>query len=129
MHIEHIALWTNDIERMRSFYETCFGAFAGNMYSNESTGFQSYFLTFPSGARLEIMRSPVTENPEGEPRPATAGYAHIAFSLGSEERVDTLTQRLSDAGHLVIDGPRSTGDGYYESVVLDPDGNRVEITV
>jgi lactoylglutathione lyase len=128
MHIEHIALWTDDLERLRFFYETWFEATAGNRYTNESTGFTSYFLTFPSGARLEIMRS-TAEGGLSRQKPAGTGYAHIAFSTGSEEAVNTLTQRLQEAGHTILDGPRRTGDGYYESLVLDPDGNRVEITV
>jgi lactoylglutathione lyase len=128
MHIEHIALWTRDIERLRSFYETWFGAAAGDRYVNESTGFRSYFLTFPSGSRLEIMSLKTMDDHTAGMGPP-AGYAHIAFSTGSEEAVDTLTQRLADGGHTVIDGPRRTGDGYYESVILDPDGNRVEITI
>jgi lactoylglutathione lyase len=129
MHIEHIALWTKEIERLRSFYETWFKATAGSMYISDSSGFQSYFLTFPSGARLEIMSTPRMEDRAAGQEPATAGYAHIAFSTGSEEVVDLLTQQLREAGHVVVDGPRRTGDGYYESVVLDPDGNRVEITI
>ena len=129
MHIEHISFWTNDIERLRSFYETWFGAAAGNIYINESTGFQSYFLTFPSGARIEIMSSTALEDLIDEQKGTVPGYAHIAFSTGSESEVDSLTNRLRDAGFSIIDDPRRTGDGYYESVVLDPDGNRIEITV
>lgn len=129
MHIEHVALWTEDIERLRSFYEKWFEATAGRKYVNETTGFMSYFLTFPTGPRLEIMNlHPAVDRAAGY-EPAPAGYAHIAFSAGSEEAVDLLTQKLRDAGHTILDGPRHTGDGYYESVVLDPDGNRVEITV
>lgn len=129
MHIEHIALWTRDIERLRSFYETWFEATAGGIYINNTTGFTSYFLTFPSGPRLEIMSLPsMREGTAGQDTPA-AGYIHMAFSAGSEEAVDLLTQRLQEEGYTVIDGPRRTGDGYYESVVLDPDGNRVEITI
>jgi len=129
MHIEHIALWTKDIDRLCSFYETWFGAAAGNKYVNETKDFSSCFLTFPSGVRLEIMRSGVAGNHSAMHEPVAAGYAHIAFSVGSEEAVDDLTQRINDAGYVILDGPRWTGDGYYESVVLDPDGNRIEITV
>jgi len=129
MRIEHVALWTRDLTAMRNFYCTWFQAEAGPKYTNEIMGFESYFLTLPHGARLELMRSTdiVEQQPEGS---ATGmGYAHVAFSVGSEFRVDTLTQQLREAGHAILDGPRRTGDGYYESVVLDPDGNRVEITV
>lgn len=129
MHIEHIAIWTNDIDRLRSFYEIWFGANAGNAYVNESTGFQSCFLTLPSGARIEIMGSTAIKDLVDVQREITPGYAHIAFSTGSEAEVDSLTNRLRDAGYSITDGPRRTGDGYYESVVLDPDGNRIEITV
>jgi len=129
MHIEHVALWTNDIEKLRSFYEVWFEAAASDKYVNEARGVESYFLAFPTGARLEIMSSTtLADRVDGQHKPAP-GYAHIAFSTGSEAEVNSLTSRLLDAGHTIVDGPRRTGDGYYESVVLDPDGNRVEITV
>ena len=128
MRIEHVAVWTGDIERLCSFYERWFGAFVGRIYLNESKGFSSCFLTFSSGARLEIMKSEEVRAPGREKPGPLPGYAHIAFSTGSENAVDVLTARIRDGGHTVLDGPRRTGDGYYESVVLDPDGNRVEIT-
>ena len=127
MRIEHAALWVSDLERVRAFYEAYFGATAGPKYTNAAKGFESYFLTFPSGgARLELMRK--ADVPASPPGAEHAGWAHLAFSVGSEELVDALTQRLQAAGLQVVDGPRRTGDGYYESVVLDPEGNRVEIT-
>ena len=132
MRIEHVALWTADLERLRRFYETYFEARAGGKYENPAKRFQSYFLSFPSGARLEIMqRSDVLSGVVAgeEPEQPALGWAHVAFSLGSEQEVDRLTERLARDGFSVVDGPRRTGDGYYESVVLDPDGNRVEITV
>lgn len=129
MHIEHIALWTRDIERLISFYETWFEAAAGRRYVNDSKGFKSCFLSFPGGARLEIMSLSSMEDGTGGQEPVTTGYAHIAFSAGSEEAVDRLTGKLRQAGYTILDGPRRTGDGYYESVVLDPDGNSVEITI
>jgi lactoylglutathione lyase len=126
MRIEHVALWTADLERLRRFYETYLGARASARYVNPAKRFESYFLTFDSGARLEIMhRSDVLA---GAAEPAL-GWAHVAFALGSEQAVDRLTARLAEDGFSIVDGPRRTGDGYYESVVLDPDGNRVEITV
>jgi lactoylglutathione lyase len=128
MRIEHVALWTADLERLRQFYETYFEARAGGKYENPVKRFQSYFLSFPSGARLEIMQRPDVVPGEESEQP-TLGWAHVAFSLGSEQEVDRLTERLARDGFSVVDGPRRTGDGYYESVVLDPDGNRVEITV
>lgn len=129
MRIEHVAIWTKDFQALKDFYCTWFQAEAGPKYANEVKGFESYFLTFPSGARLELMRSAVKVEQSPEPMVASTGYAHIAFSAGSEIRVDALTEQLREAGHTILDGPRRTGDGYYESVVLDPDGNRVEITV
>jgi len=128
MKIEHIAIWTGDIERLKRFYETYFGAKSGERYVNEIKRFQSYFLTFSSGARLEIMQRPDISNRINK----TAeyyGYAHIAISVGSEENVVELTKKLIIEGYKNPEGPRRTGDGYYESVILDPDGNRIEITV
>jgi lactoylglutathione lyase len=129
MRIEHVALWTRDLERLRTFYETYFEARAGAKYVNARTGFESYFLTFEGGARLEIMRLPELA-PAGESgAPERVGYGHLALAVGSEALVDALTARIKADGHTLLSGPRRTGDGYYESVVLDPDGNRVEITV
>jgi lactoylglutathione lyase len=123
VRIEHVAVWTRDLERLRDFYVRWFGARANAKYARP--GFESYFLSFESGARLELMRSDAI--PDGSFEPAT-GLAHLAVAVGSEERVDELTADLRAAGHPVVGGPRRTGDGYYESVVLDPDGNRVEVT-
>jgi len=127
MHIEHIALWTADLERLRTFYESQFGAIAGPRYVNTAKQFESYFLCFESGARLELMQTANLEStPTGHER---CGYAHVAFALGGGERVCEMTARLAAAGCPIVDGPRVTGDGYFESVVLDPDGNRIELTV
>lgn len=127
--IEHAALWTPDLERARRFYERYFDAEAGSRYENEQKQFTSYFLRFASGARLELMHPPTIAQAlvadDAEPQ----GYAHLAFSVGSEQAVDALTERLRRDGYVVASEPRWTGDGYYESVVLDPDGNPVEITV
>jgi lactoylglutathione lyase len=129
MRIEHVAVWTTDLMAMKDFYCHWFQGEAGPKYANEAKRFESFFITFPSGARLELMRSGLSgeEDPVDDVHPT--GYTHIAFSVGSEFKVEVLTQQLREAGHTVIDGPRRTGDGYYESVVLDPDGNQVEITV
>lgn len=127
MYIEHVALWTADLERLKTFYQTYFQATAGPKYLNPQRGFESYFLTFATGARLELMRLPNLL--PGVTNPPQTGYAHLAFAVGSAAAVDTLTARLQADGYQVIDGPRHTGDGYYESVVLDPAGNRVEITI
>jgi len=127
MHIEHIALWTDQLESLVAFYETYFDAAAQPKYINPKTHFESVFLTFESGARIEIMHKPELGARPTEAQPL--GYAHLAFSTGSREGVDRLTQRLAADGHRVIGQPRVTGDGYFESLILDPDGNRIEITV
>jgi lactoylglutathione lyase len=126
MHIEHIAIWTQDIERLKAFYVTYFDGKANDKYANAEKQFESYFLAFASGARLELMQMPTT--PESSNESQAIGYAHLAFSVGSEAGVDTLTGRLWEDGYQVVSRPRRTGDGYYESCVLDPDGNRVEVT-
>lgn len=126
MHIEHIAIWTQDLERLKAFYETHFGAAANDKYINPTKGFASYFLTFEGGARLELM----TKTGLGDAAAFPAiGYTHFALSTGSAAAVNTLTKQLHAAGVPVVDGPRWTGDGYYESVILDPDGNHIEITI
>jgi lactoylglutathione lyase len=126
--IDHVALWSEDIERLAAFYVTYFGARAGERYVNAAKGFTSRFLTFSDGARLELMQtsqlSPVPHLPGAQ----RMGLTHVALSLGSEAEVDALSARLRADGVPLIDGPRRTGDGYYESVVLDPDGNRIELT-
>jgi len=127
--IEHIALWTEDIERLANFYAQYFGATVGAMYANHAKGFESRFLTFETGARLELMKTSTLRPERHQPGGHRMGMTHLALSLGSEHRVDELTAALREAGFAIEDGPRWTGDGYYESVILDPDGNRVELTV
>ncbi len=126
-HIEHIALWTHDLARLRDYYVKYFGARAGEGYRNEAKDFDSCFLEFDGGARLEIMRSGRLALADAAAGAQRRGLTHLAISVGSEAAVDALTKRLAADGHAVLDGPRRTGDGYYESVVLDPDGNRVEV--
>jgi lactoylglutathione lyase len=124
MRIEHVALWTDDLDGLRAFYEGPLGGRAGRRY--ERAGFASYFLEFEGGARLELMQMPGIA-----PRDRSlqdAGWIHVAFTVGSRADVDRFTAELEAAGVPVVDGPRETGDGYYESVVLDPDGNRIELT-
>lgn len=125
--IAHAALWTSELERARRFYERYFDGNAGQRYENEEKAFTSCFLDFESGARLELMYTPDLEEGSDGDSPHR-GYAHLAFSVGSESRVDALTERLREDGYEVTGEPRRTGDGYYESVVRDPDGNPVEIT-
>jgi len=126
--IEHVAIWTPDIERLVHFYMRYFGARAGVKYMNPAKGFESRFLSFDGGMRLELMRSDSLRLPPIERGAERPGLTHLALSVGSEEGVDRLTSQLRRDGHEILDGPRRTGDGYYESVVLDPDGNRLELT-
>ena len=127
MKIEHVALYVQDLEGARDFFVKYFGASANDGYHNPRTDFRSYFLTFDDGARLELMTKPdLTDSGDFLNR---FGYAHIAISVGSREAVDDLTARLKVDGYAVISGPRTTGDGYYESVILDLEGNQIEITV
>ena len=126
--IEHVALWTTDMERSRRFYAMYFGADAGREYVNPSKGFRSVFLSFEGGARIEVMQTSKLSPVVLEPGAQRMGLTHIAISVGSVEGVDEVTRRLKEDGFAILDGPRRTGDGYYESVALDPDGNRVEIT-
>ena len=129
MHIEHVALWTTNLERLKAFYELYFQATAGNKYINPKRQFESYFLTFDSGARLELVQMPTISTLLNHADAQFTGYIHLALSVGSGAQVDALTVQLMDDGYRVVDGPRWTGDGYYESCILDPDGNRIEITI
>jgi lactoylglutathione lyase len=126
--LEHVALWTDDLDRLAAFYARHFEAVPGPRYVNAAKGFESCFLDFGGGARLELMRTTTLAPARHEPGSHHMGLTHVALSLGSQARVDALTARLAAEGVPVLDGPRRTGDGYYESVVLDPDGNRVEVT-
>lgn len=127
MKIDHIAMYVKDLEGAKQFFERYLCAAANNLYHNEKTGFRSYFLTFDDGARLEIMNRTDLENAEKTLQ--RAGYIHIAFSVGSKERVDSLTAQLKQDGYQVISGPRTTGDGYYESCIVAVEGNQIEITI
>lgn len=127
MKIEHIAMYVNDLEKTKNFFEKYFGAGSNAGYHNLKTDFRSYFLTFDDGARLEIMNRPEMNDMEKDI--ARTGYIHIAFSVGSKEKVDELTGTLKAAGYDVISGPRTTGDGYYESCIVTMEGNQIEITV
>jgi len=129
MNIEHIAIWTTNLEATREFHEKYFMAKAGQKYTNPVTKFESYFLHFTSGARLELMHQPGIQPRQEDLGKPTASYAHISFATGSVESVNELTERFRLDGYRVISDPRTTGDGYYESVVVDPDGNFIELTV
>ena len=126
--IDHLAIWTPDLEQSRRFYETYFQAKSGPIYKNPKKKFTSYFLEFESGARLELMHNPAIKNSGSAEQNNQFGYAHLAISVESEESVNKLTKRLQPDGYRVIGEPPRTGDGYFESVVLDPDGNHLEIT-
>lgn len=127
MKIDHIAMYVNDLDKAKDFFVKYFGGRSNGMYRNPKTDFRSYFISFDGGARLEIMNKPQMEN--SEKNPARTGYIHIAFSVGSREKVAELTERVKNDGFEVISGPRTTGDGYYESCILDLEGNQIEITV
>ena len=129
MKIEHVAIWARDIEKLKNFYVRYFGASSNKKYTHEGKIFSSYFLSFDSGARLEIMQMPSIPESANDPHQQFTGYIHIAISVGSVEKVDALSSELVRDSYQVLDGPRKTGDGYYESVVLDPENNRIEITV
>lgn len=127
MNIEHIAMYVNDLEKTKDFFIKYFGAKANEGYHNKTTDFRSYFLTFDSGTRLEIMNKPGMS--DDEKQLARTGYVHMAFSVGSQEAVDRLTAEMQADGYKVVSGPRTTGDGYYESCVIGIEGNQIEITI
>lgn len=124
MHIDHIAIWTNDLDKLKDFYSKFFNCKVSDRYENIKKQFSSYFLSFNDGARIEIMkRSDITNSNEKE----NIGLAHFAIVVGSMAQVDSLTKKLEKSGVKVYSSPRTTGDGYYESVILDPDNNRIEL--
>ena len=127
MRIEHIAMYVNDLEKTREFFMKYFSAISNEGYYNKKTDFRSYFLSFEDGARLEIMKKPQMEDDEKFLK--RTGYIHIAFSLGSKDAVDELTEKLKKDGYAIVSGPRTTGDGYYESCIVGIEGNQIEITV
>ena len=128
MKIEHVAIYTKDLEALRSFYTKYFQATSNDLYVNPKKGFSSYFLSFADGARLELMQMESIPDSLDDPIRQSTGIIHLAFSLGSRSAVDRMSERLREDGFRILDGPRQTGDGYYECAFLDPDGNRIEIT-
>ncbi len=128
MIIHHIALWTPDLERMRTYYEKYFGAVAGEKYTNPIKQVETYFLSFDGQTLLEIMHRQSLAIPRTPANPSESGYAHVSFAVGSRGKVDQAAARFRADGFIILDGPRFTGDGYYEFTTLDPDGNRVEVT-
>lgn len=127
MKIEHIAMYVKDLEKTKTFFEIYLNARANAGYHNPKTDFRSYFLSFDDGARLEIMNKPQMQ--DSSKALTQIGYIHIAFSVGSKEKVDELTAKLKEDGYEIISTPRTTGDGYYESCVVGIEGNQIEITV
>jgi lactoylglutathione lyase len=129
MTLEHIAIWTHQLEVLKAYYEHYFDGKANDRYTNESTGFQSYFIRFASGARLELMYRPgipVNLNDVGGRQ--HLGLIHLAFGVASMAEVDRKARQLEEGGYPILRGPRRTGDGYYEFETLDPEGNRLEVT-
>jgi len=128
MKIDHIAIWTKHIEKMRQFYETYFEGKPGEKYINPRKNFESYFIEFDGGSRLELMEKLEVDSKLHDDVEDYLGITHFAISTGSSTKVDQLTEQMRNDGHKIVGEPRMTGDGCYESVVLDPEGNKVEIT-
>ena len=127
MKIEHIAMYVNDLETTKNFFMKYFDATSNEIYHNQKTGFKSYFLTFEEGTRLEIMNKEIMEDINKTLN--RTGFIHLAFSVGSKEKVDSLTSQMKNDGYEIISGPRITGDGYYESCIVAIEDNQIEITV
>jgi len=125
MYIHHISIYTNDLERLKDFYVKYFSGRSNDKYHNRKTGLQTCFISFEGGARLELMQKPeLAERDKSRP---SDGLTHLSYCVGSREKVDELTEILIKGGYALKSGPRETGDGYYESCILDPDSNEVEI--
>jgi lactoylglutathione lyase len=129
MKIEHIAIYVKDLEKSKLFYEKYFNAKSNEKYRNPKTQFESYFLSFSEGARLEIMTLPTVNSTSNNVLLNLIGLAHFSVSVGSKENVLALTETLRKDGYTISGEPRTTGDGYFESVILDCDGNKIEITI
>ena len=127
LRIEHIAVWARDLERLREFYVSALHGESGSLCVNQRTGFRSYFISFGGESRLELMSRPGDHSPQDGGGGNALGYAHVAFQLSSREAVDSMVASLEGQGVVVLGSPRLTGDGYYEAVVADPEGNRIEL--
>jgi lactoylglutathione lyase len=129
MTLEHTAIWTDNLEQLKDYYTKYFGAVANDKYMNQSNGFESYFLSFASGARLEIMKMPgIPDNTNDRVKAQHKGIIHLAFGVDTMQEVDEKAKQLKADGYPILSGPRKTGDGYYEFETLDPDDNRIEVT-
>ena len=127
MRIDHVALYCRDLEAMRQFFLDYFEVVSNEPYHNPRTGLRTYILSFTEGStRLELMQRP--DVADADPSVAATGYIHISIAVGSKRGVDLLTRRLADDGYPVVSGPRTTGDGYYESCILGPEGVQIEVT-
>lgn len=127
MKIEHIAIWVKDLERTKEFYQKYFGAASNEKYHNPIKNFESYFLSFDQGSRIEIMTRPDIKESVNSYESQHFGIIHLAFSVDTKEKVNELTETLRKDGYTIAGEPRTTGDGYYESVILDPENNIIEI--
>jgi len=128
MKIEHIAIWTHNLEGLKDYYCQYFGGNSNSKYVNEKKQFQSYFISFETGARLELMsRADILDQPKNSNDPMQTGYTHFAFGVETMAEVDSKARELAEQGFPILSGPRVTGDGYYEFETLDPDGNRLEV--
>lgn len=129
MTLEHAAIWTRQLETLREFYVGFFGGISNARYSNPTKGFESYFIQFDGGARLELMYRPdIPENLNDTKQAQHLGLIHLAFGVEHMQDVDQKAEELRAAGYPILSGPRRTGDGYYEFETLDPDGNRLEVS-
>lgn len=129
MTLEHVAIWTNNLERLKNFYVRYFSGIPNEKYVNPHKQFSSYFIRFKSGARLELMSRPdIPANTNDSVEKQYLGIIHLAFGVETMEDVDRKAEELRKAGFVILSGPRKTGDGYYEFETLDPDNNRIEVT-
>lgn len=129
MTLEHVAIWTDQLEKLKEYYTTHFDGKSNEKYVNHTNEFESYFLSFSSGARLELMSMPGIPNNENDTIiKQHKGIIHLAFGVCNKEMVDEKAKQLKEAGFKILSGPRMTGDGYYEFETLDPDNNRIEVT-
>lgn len=124
MKVEHIGIWVKDLEKMKDFYETYFNARSNELYHNQKTGFNSYFLELEQGCRIELTNKQHLSNRIAD----SLGYTHLAIAVGTKETVDAMTATFVKDGFPLLNGPRTTGDGYYEAVIQDPEGNLIELT-
>lgn len=124
MRVEHIAIWVKDLEKMKAFYKKYFDVSSSDLYHNDKTGFSSYFLAFEKGSRIELTTKQHLSNRIAE----SLGYSHLAIAVGDKKAVDTFAEKFIEDGFPLLSGPRTTGDGYYEAVIQDPEGNLIELT-